>query len=829
MKIGYQAIKQVYDQAGMEDFLPEPYELAKKIGAQLGEIEHIEDWKKKYEGIVVAKVIKCEDHPDADKLRLCKIDDGGKVKSVERDGDGLVQVVCGAPNVTEGMLVAWLPPGNTVPATADKDPLVLEARKIRGKTSYGMLASPSELGISDDQDGILSIDKKAEPGDDFAKLYKLDTYIFEIENKMFTHRPDCFGLLGIAREIAGIYGKQFSGPEWYVQKPEFPQQAGGLDLKVENEIPELVPRFCTVVVADIKVGPSPLWMQVMLSKFGVKSINNIVDMTNFYMLFTGQPLHAYDYDKAAKLSGKTVTIRTRKAEKGEKLKLLNGKEAIMNGSEIMIATDKHPIGIGGVIGGSETEVDADTRNIILECANFDSYSIRRTSMAHGIFTDAVTRFTKGQSPHQNLAVLAKITNDLIKFTGAKIAAGPFDLKGKLKPNEAVNISADFINSRLGLKLSAEEISRLLINVEFEVEVSGKGIKATAPFWRTDIEIPEDIVEEIGRLYGYDHLKLELPKKPMAASRVSEDLNIKQKIRERLAALGANEVLGYSFVKGGLLDTAGQDRSDSFKIKNALSPELEYYRQSLTPSLLEKVHPNIKLGFDEFSIFELGKVHIKGKETGGLPEEFDRIALVVTAKGKKSQPAFYAARKYLVELLAELGIAEECIAFESSDKSEDSASMYYLDGRSALIKVGGELIGRIGEYNQKITTRLKLPEYCAGFEIGLKPLIKLQEETKYQPLSRYPSTDQDICLKTSLEKPYSNIRGALAKALEANVPEDVSVKLSCIDIFSGEKTSKQTTFRITASSYQRTLTSEIMNLLFEKSAPELKKLIDADIV
>ncbi|HEX5456678.1 MAG TPA: phenylalanine--tRNA ligase subunit beta [Candidatus Saccharimonadales bacterium] len=810
MKIDIQSIKQIYAQVGIDDFPPSDIDnVVAKIGAQLGEVEEVIDLGKKYKDIMVAKVVSCEKHPDADKLKLCKIDDGGKDKKVKRDSEGLIQVVCGAPNVREGMLAAWLPPGSTVPATADKEPFVLESRELRGKVSNGMLASPNELGISDDHNGLLEVGKSAQPGDDFAELYKLDSYVIDIENKMFTHRPDCFGLLGVARELAGIYNKTFKSPDWFVDNPQFPEAEAELKLDVVNDIPELVSRFCAVAIADVKVAPSPLWLQVMLSKFGVKSVNNIVDLTNFYMLFTGQPLHAYDYDKVAALSSQGAVINIRDAKKGEKLKLLSGKEVSPEPGTIMIATDKRPIGIGGVIGGSETEVDDTTKNIILECANFNSYSIRRTSMAHGIFTDAVTRFTKNQSPYQTLAVISKSAKDIAGLSGGKVASELFDLKGKINPNKTIDIEPEFINGRLGLKLDANEISDLLSNVEFKIEKSEKGLKITAPFWRTDIEIPEDIVEEVGRLYGYDRLPLELPRKTMSAAQVSEELGLMQKLRERMSALGANEVLSYSFVKSYLLEAAGQDPAKSYKLKNALSPELEYYRQAITPSLLEKVHPNIKAGFDEFALFELGKVHIKGRETDGLPDESGRLALVVASKKNQGAPAFFTARKYLVDMLEALGIDENNISFETINPES-----YFQAGRTASVSIGGNRIGHIGEYGQKATNRLKLPEFCAGFELELEPLLRISRSSSYKPLSRYPSISQDLTVAVEDSITHARVLARANEEAQAHKPEDVEVAVSTIDIYREKSAAglRQVTLRFTLVSRARTLNTEVANRL-----------------
>jgi len=417
-------------------------ELVTKIGAQLGAVEEVTDLGKKYQGILVAKVMSCQKHTNADKLNVCLIDDGGKAEGVTRNQDGHVQVVCGAPNVRAGLTVAWLPPGATVPSTYDKDPFVLEAREIRGTVSNGMLASAKELALGDNHDGIVELDTPAEPGTSFAEAYELDDHIIEIENKMFTHRPDCFGILGVAREIAGIQNIPFKSPDWYVRSLDrIKPGAKTLPLEVRNEAGALVPRFMAIALADVQMGPSPLIIQTYLSRVGLKPINNIVDVTNYLMVLTGQPLHAYDYDKVVAKSGTVPTLIARQAT-GEKIKLLNGKEPVIEAPTVVIATDKEAIGVGGAMGGADTEVDDDTKNIILECANFDMYAIRRTAMKYGLFTDAVTRFNKGQSPLQNDIVLEEAVTTVAYVSNGSAASQVFDVKSQLQKPAPVQVTSD---------------------------------------------------------------------------------------------------------------------------------------------------------------------------------------------------------------------------------------------------------------------------------------------------------------------------------------------------------------------------------------------------
>jgi phenylalanyl-tRNA synthetase beta chain len=851
MKISLNTIRGFNQRYGCtEDIAPDGVAaLVERIGTQLGAVEEVADFGKKYEGIIVAKVVACVKHPNADKLKVCKIDDGGAIQDIKRDKNGHVQVVCGAPNAREGLLVAWLPPGTTVLSTADKEPFVLEAREIRGEVSNGMLASPKELALGDNHDGILEVDTEVKPGTAFADAYNVrDDAVIDIENKMFTHRPDCFGFLGVARELAGIQDMAFKSPDWYTPNPEFPAVEGEpLHLAVTNELSNLVPRFTAVVMRDVKVGPSPVWLQIELAKVGQKSINNIVDYTNFFMLETGQPLHAYDYDKVKRLSaGEGASIIVRKPKTGEKIKLLNGKEIEPWAEAIIIATDQQAIGLGGVMGGSQTEVDQDTTNIILESATFDMYATRRTAMTHGLFTDAVTRFTKGQSPLQNLAVLHRIMEEIRTAAGGQIARGVIDYNN-LAPDmqrwqslyPPISITPEFINNRLGVSLKADEVKSLLENVEFRVAAQGQELTVTAPFWRTDIELREDVVEEVGRLYGFDKLPLVLQQRDLTPAIKDPLLTLKATIRATLAKAGANEVLTYSFVHGGLLDRTGQDRTKAFEISNALSPDLQYYRLSLTPSLLEKVHPNVKAGYDQFALFELGKAHSYGEQDAfepDVPKEVNALSFVYTAKRPHPGAAYYWARHQLLNLLAAFRVADivKLQPLPGADLYKNSwieqlARPFEPERAAALRDTAGLIWGVVGEFRPTVRRQLKLPEFTSGFEID--PLLLLQRSSAntaqgYVPLSRFPKVRQDITLKVSADVPYQELFDFVWKELGKVQPDNALPSLSPLDIYQSANDSahKNVTLRLGIVSYDRTLTdSEVNNLLDHVAAAAKTKL------
>jgi phenylalanyl-tRNA synthetase beta chain len=512
----------------------------------------------------------------------------------------------------------------------------------------------------------------------------------------------------------------------------------------------------------------------------------------------------------------------------------------------MIATDKQAIGLGAVMGGAETEVDENTKNIVLEVANFDMNTIRRMSMAYGLFTDASTRFTKGQSPLQNQAVVAKLAEDVMRFAGGRVSGSLIDdnhidvevlKRGSLFP--AVNTTVGFINERLGLSLNSDEIKRILTNVEIKVEATGEKLKITAPFWRTDIEIPEDVVEEVGRLYGYDKLPLELPKRDLTPAQINPTLAFKARLRDILSKTGANEVLTYSFVHGDLLDKTGQDKNLAFKLKNAISPDLHYYRMSLTPSLLEKMHPNIKAGFDEMALYEINKVHSNTElDKDGLPIEFDRFALILGANAKKMKElyagaAFYGAKKYLNHIADSLGVnfrfePLEDMRYKGHKLLEQMAAPYE-PKRAASIFVKEKMVGVVGEYRSNVAQTLKLPAYCSGFELSLTALQDARAR-EYQPLNRFPSLEQDITLRSDAKMPY--IR--LVEFVEAQLAESANehgyiYQLLPIDIFQKEDESehKQTTWRIILSHPERTLTTDETNKLLDKIADEAKKKLNAE--
>lgn len=808
--------------------LPSVDELVLRVNQQLGGVEEVIDLGAKYAGARIVRIVECGKHPDADRLSVTKIDDGGAVSDVPRDDNGYVQVVCGAPNVHADMWAIWLSPGSTVPASFDDaEPFVLGARPLRGVLSQGMLAAADELAIGTDHKGIIEITENDLPsgaelraGASFAEIFGLDDFVLDIENKMFTHRPDCFGQLGVAREIAGIFGQQFTSPEWYKAQQQF-SMAEGLDLMVTNDAPELVPRFMAVVIKDVEVKPSPLWLQCQLVAMGGKPINNIVDATNYIMLMTAQPTHAYDYDK---LRGHYLGARL--ARLGEKVSLLNGKEYELTVDDIVITDGEGVIGLAGIMGGSNTEVSNDTKNIVLECATFDMYALRKTAMRHGVFTDALARFNKGQSPLQNAAVLKR----LMSMVSGVQASEVFDLKqfsdefddyfdGKYTPAN-IDIDSKFINERLGLKLSENDICGLLNNVEIKShgpEEELDYICIQSPFWRTDLELSEDIVEEVGRLYSFDKLPRELPHRSIKPAPKNLRRELKNAIRQSLSRAGANEILTYSFVHERILKNAEQDVTQAYKLSNALSPDLQYYRLTVLPSLLDKVYTNIKSGHNEFALFEIGKGHLKSKGLNkeGLPIENNYIDLVYTSKKDKPGAPFYVTKKLINNLGKDLGVKFE---FEKIVNQIDKQILapFDIDRSSLIIIDNGDIVGLVGELKQSVIKNFKLPQYISAASIDIDILQKNISKNigdSYHPLSKFPSTRRDISIEIDLAVSYKDVLNVVKNSLQKQDDEFISISL--VDIYRAKDSSFKTiTLNISMTNYNRTLTATDASRIIE---------------
>ena len=813
MKVSLNEIKKLVPEAAKI----EADELIKLIGSRLVEVEEKIELAPKYQGIYIAKVVECEPIPDT-HLHLCKIDAGAM--NVEfGDDSGLIQVVCGAPNVRSGMLAVWLAPGTIVPQTYGEENFKLDIRKLRGYESKGMLAGLDEIDLGDDHSGIVEIDpsmdypgeeRNVQPGDKFAKVFDLNDIILDIENKSLTHRPDTFGLVGFAREVAGILGVPFNEPAW----SEHPLEKDLSELSINIEDAVLCPRYsCAIFNAKDPTSDNKYLtnIDVFLAKAGMRGISNVVDVTNYLMLMTGQPLHAFDYDKFIEVGGiNHPKIVIRAAKDGEELQLLDGKTIKCSSSDILITSNNSPVALAGAMGGKNTEIDASTKRVILESATFSLYNLRKTQMAHGIFSEAITRFTKGQPAAQTLPVLSSA----IAMLG--VEAHVYDsYPAPVKP-AVVKITTAEINALLGTNYSSELIVKTLQNVGFKVEQTQDNIAITAPLWRTDIHIKEDIIEEVGRLLGYDNIVLDHPLRPFVSAASNPLISLKTSIRNILAGrLSAHEVLTYSFVSKKLQETVGENPDNSYEIINSISPELQVFRQSLAPSILEKMRDNLKAGYKDFALFELNQTTNQslGKDQDGVPVLENHLAYVTTGD-------FYQAKANLVALLAELGISDLSFVKYSN------AFPYLEPLHSASVDVANTVVG---EVKSPILKRLKINTPIAIFDINLDKLIdKLPaSHAKSQTISKFPSVERDITLKVTKDISYASTINSITEVFQA---KELVVSITPASIYQADNSkTKNLSFHLKFASLKKTLDNNEISAIMEEVSNAVKQAVGAEIV
>lgn len=824
MNISLKWLNQYLDLSGIDQ-----QELINLIGSRLVEVESVRHLGEKYQSARFVRVVSAVNIPESDHLSLVKIEDNKSV-DMERDENGFIQVVCGASNVREDMTTVWLPPESIVPSSFDtKNPVVLSIRDIKGHKSFGMLASAKELDLSDNHAGILDVKDHVEVGSLLRDFLELDDFVLDIENKSLTHRPDTFGVIGFAREVSGILSKQFQSPSWLMaQKSSDDNLAEMVRVKIADA--DISKQYSAVVLADFdKDQTTPLQIQSLLQRVGIRPINPIVDATNYAMLISAQPLHAFDYDKIVALAGENPEIIVRQANDGEELELLDSSKIILSTEDIVISAGDKAIGLAGAMGGKNTAVDENTRLILLESATFNLYKMRSTQMRHGIFTEAITRFTKGQPAELCMPVLDYTCSLISEWTGAKVISKVATETNNHELNNKISLNVNKLNDTLGTSFETNDVVKTLKNIEWNVESTEDSLIVQAPFWRTDVHIVEDVYEEVGRLNGFDNIVPILPNRSLKPVRQSDFDIFRQKIRKSLARIGSNEVLTYSFVHGSLLDHSSIDISNSYKIINAISPELQYYRQSLMPSLMQLVHPNIKSGYDRFSIFELNKVHAKSLlfDDTNVPLEVNNLGIAVANRNEFDGGAYYQAVRMLDYLMNSIN-SKFSIEPIDDEKSNILARPFELK-RSGQINVNDHVVGVIGEFNHKAKTGFKLPESSAGIEINLDKLFEVYNKTtKYVPISKYPGTFRDVCLKVKSDLPYSLLFESIEKSLPAN---DISIKPVVTNIYQDSSSSptKNVTFRLNFEPFDKTLTANEANQILSQVITGVSKLIDVEVI
>ena len=798
-------------------------DLMKLIGSRLVEVEGTESLAEKYQNIYVAKVVSCTDIPDT-HLHLCEVDTGPLNQEFGKLENGLIQVVCGAPNVRAGLSVVWLAPGAIVPSTFGTENFQLSVRKLRGYKSYGMIAGADELGFGTDHKYIAELPSDlAQPGTPITEALDLNDLIIDIENKSLTHRPDTFGLIGFAREIAGILGQPFKNPAIFegdlAMQSEFIRSNSNNTSDIKSPVIEiqdqtLCPRYSCVIVdqSELKFDQDSTDFErtltqdgVLLYKSGMRPVSPIVDATNLTMLETGQPLHAFDYDKFIAVGGTdSPKIIVRAAMEGEKITLIDDTEIKLNTNDIVVASNDIPVALAGAMGGKNTEIDANTKRILIESATFSLYNLRKTQMAHGIFSEAITRFTKGQPVFGTVPALKSCLEKLgIKDTSSLIFA---DYLAQIPTQQTIKLDLSDLNQTLGSDFTLEQVKKTLSNVGFAVDIlsDNQSLNVTAPLWRTDIHIKEDLYEEVGRLNGFDNIPQTLPLRSFKGSPKNQLFALKSEIRNILSdQLGANELLTYSFVSKNLQEKVGETVSDSYEIINSISPELQCFRQSIIPSLLEKYYENQKAGYKDFILYEMNQVakHSYGLLEDQTPKMESHLAVV-------TEGDFYQIKNICLALGTRLGLEFKFVEYQEQQYP------YFEPLHSVRIQLGQEIIGCLGEIKHSVLKKLKLKEVSA-LELNLEPLLSTPRILRgAQKISRFPSVSRDLTVKTPDIVSYATLEQEITRAL---AQDSLIHTLEPVSIYrpSENDTTRNCSFHLSFASTVKTMSADEISAIMKQ--------------
>ena len=775
-------------------------------------LETVEHFGEGIENVVVGKIVKIEKHPDADKLLVCQIDVGQSEP---------VQIVTGATNVYEGATVPVCLHGSHIPGPLHGQPkdekgVTIKKGKLRGVDSFGMLCGCEELGFSDKvsplfcKDGIWLLDDSFKAGEDLVKALGLDDAVVDFE--ITPNRPDCLSMIGMAREASATFKTPLRYPDTKCTKVAKEKSADYI--KVDVNKPELCKRYCCRVIKDIKIEQSPWWLQRCLMYSGMRPINNIVDITNFVMLEYGQPLHAFDIRTIA---GNHIIVDT--AKEGEKFTTLDGTERTLTSSMLTIRDENGASAIAGVMGGLNSEIADDTTMVLVESANFLGDSVRKTSKALGLRTEASGRFEKGIDPN-----LAKDACDrfcyLVELLGAgTVLDGDVDVYPNVEKPVTINIRASRMNKVMGIELTPQQMMDYLKPLEIECKFDGKDIiTVTAPTVRQDLSIEEDYIEDISRMYGYDKLPVTIPKSSNESIETKNQA-IRRITKETLIGLGMDEIQTYSFVSPKTADKVRLPE-DSYrrawvKLINPLGDETSVMRTMILPNALSVAYTNYSRSIPAIAVFELGNTfYNNGKGEGVLPEEKDALCLLAYGEGEN----FFTMKGRVEEMLYKLGIKDAEFVTESSNPS-------FHPGRCANLLVGGKQIGTLGQIHPEVADGYGIDAEVYAAEIEFNLIYDLSDmEKKYKALPKYPAMTRDFAMVVKEEVKV----GDLEKEIKANAGKLLeSVKL--FDVYRGAQIlagTKSVAFSLTYRAADRTLTEEEVNNINTKVLTNLKDKFNA---
>lgn len=801
-----------------------PEEIGAKLKASTVEVENIIIQGENLRDVVVGKVLSADKHPNADKLKLCKVDIGNEQ----------LQIVCGGSNVAEGMSVAVAKIGARVKWHGEGELITMEPAKIRGVESFGMICASTEIGLADvcplkDEKEIMDLTAfNAVPGTPLAQVFSLDDAIFEIDNKTLSHRPDLWGHYGIAREVAILFGRTLQ--EYKTAKiKELEKKAEKkykLEVSVEDE--SLCSRYMAVAVSGIKIAESPAWLKTALLSVGMRPINNVVDITNYIMLELGQPMHAFDANFVAGDKKKNITVRT--AGDGEKMLALDGKEYALENSDLVIASGEKAIALAGVIGGKGSEVSSNTETIIFESANFYSTSIRKTSNRLGLRTESAVRFEKSLDPNMCETALCKAVEMVMALCPeAKVASNFVDKKNFVLKTGPVVIEADTFRKKMGVEVEAKQIINILEKLGFSVTVKKKSYSVKIPTWRAtkDISIAEDIIEEVVRIFGFENIPSSLPFFPINSPAENKLRLLERKIKNVVSEeLGYSEVYNYSFVSEHQILNFGDDPKKYLELDNPLSKEKPFLRRNLLQNLLENVRNNIEK-YSEVKIFEVGRV-FTNEQTGLrakinrdelLPKQDSWFTAMYCAKGNDAP--FWQARKIVETIFQALNIKWDIVKLEKVLPWEHPS-------RVALFGCADTYMGVMHELHPSVTEASGVANRVGVVRINLDILSEVLNKVpriQYEPLSNYPVALRDVALIVGREITHEQILSSLAGI------DVLLTKIELFDVYEGanlQEGRKSMGYHFTYSATGRTLTAEEVDLAHEKVVKMLTDKFAAEV-
>ena len=821
MKVSLNWLKQYVD-------LPKnlsPEELALKLTMATVEVEAVIDQRKHFQNMVIGEIAEIKDHPDADKLKVCQVK-AGSPRSRSGEAGDKYQVVCGGSNIYQGMKGILALPGAMVKWHGQGELVTLEKTKIRGVQSEGMLCSASEVdlaGMFNDKEGEVVELKEGKAGQWLAEVLGYDDVIFEIDNKSITHRPDLWGHYGIAREVAAILGLKLKDLELANY-----QEGSQVDLKIKIEDKENCSRYLGAALGNIKIEPSPAWLQNLLKAVGVRPINNIVDITNYVTLELGRPSHAFD---RRNIQGDTIIVR--RAQEGEKFITLDGQERKLTSSMCLVSDAKRAVDLGGIMGGENSEIKDDTTEIILELANFNPANIRKTASALDLRTEAAVRFEKGLAPSLAELGLKRILTLIFQIIpGARLASKVVDVNYDADQKREISLPLDFLNRRLGQVIPKKEVVKILESLSFAVQDQGEVLLVAPPLFRTkkDIAIPEDLVEEVARLYGFDNLTPQMPHVSLEPPVDNLELNLERKIKDILTqGCGATEVYNYSFIGQKNLDILGMAAAGHWELKNYFSEEQKYLRVSLFENLIANLEDNLRF-FDQFNIFELGRVYLKEKgEYGvgpstslGMSKEFlAQQPKVLSGLMVGDGPEIFLKAKGLAEtLLSGLSVSYD---YNGQLKNPES----WLEGaRTLALMSGNESLGLIGLFDGRVLAKLGLNKTVAVWQLSLGGLLKFSRDNKkYRPLPKYPGMIYDFSVIVPQKVSWAEIRKTVGE-VSALIRRAELFDVYQIKALGPDK--KSMAFHVYLLDEKKTLNAGEAGSIKEKIVSLLKKKFNAEI-